>query len=218
MAWPILIALAFVGLVVTLILTQRRAEHARTDALQQASLALGLAFEAKGDLDQIRALGDLSLYNEGRSRHVTTVMSGRTGDDEAKIFDYRYTTGGGKESHTWTQTVALYPGGGRGLPAFVLSPENVFHKFAALLGYQDIDFDSSPVFSSRYLLHGPDETAIRAAFTVEVRALLEQQLGWTVEVQAGSVGIYRAGKRAKAEEIATFIEESRAVLRALTNR
>jgi len=218
MELPILIALGVLVLVVALILIGRKARRARTDALQQASLAVGFGFEAEGDLDQIKALGDLPLYSRGHSRHLKNVMSGRTGGDEARIFDYQYTTGGGKESHTWRQTVALYPGGGRGLPDFVLAPENVLHKLGGLLGYQDIDFDSSPVFSSRYLLRGSDETAIRSAFTVETRAFLEQEQGWTVEVESGNVGIYRAGKRSKPEEVATFLEQSHAVLRALTGR
>jgi hypothetical protein len=219
MYWPIVIvALAVVVLVVALVLLGRKAERARAEALQEASVAMGFSFEAEGDLDQIKALGDLPLYARGHGSRLKNMLSGRAGADDAKIFDYQYTTGGGKESHTWKQTVALYAGGGRNLPDFVLAPENVFHKLGQLLGYQDIDFDSSPLFSSRYLLRGPDEAAIRSAFTVDTRAFFEQEPGWTVEVQGGNVGIYRAGKQVAPEDLGAFVQETANALRALTHR
>ena len=177
---------------------------------------MGLNFEGEGDLDQIRALGDLPLYGHGHSRHVKNAMTGRSGTDQVWVFDYQYTTGGGKESHTWNQTIALYPGGGRNLPDFVLAPENVFHKIGQAFGYQDIDFDSNPTFSSRYLLRGPDEAAIRAVFRPEALAFFESQPSWTVQVKAGHVAVYRAGKRAKPEDLPTFAEQTRSIVRTLT--
>ncbi len=219
MPWPVIVAiLAAVLVVVAAIRMAARAERARTEALQQAAVTAGLTFEAEGDLRQLQALGDLPLYSHGHSKRVMNVMSGRSGTGEVKVFDYRYTTGGGKESHTWRQTVALFPGGGRGLPDFVLAPENVLHKLGQLLGYQDIDFDSSPAFSSHYLLRGADETAIRAAFTDDVRMFLEQQQGWSVEVQAGNIGIYRSGKRVKPEDLTTFLEQAQSILRGIARR
>lgn len=218
MPWVIIAALAAALFLIVLVVVSRKAEKARVEGLRQASLAVGFSFDAEGDLDQIKALGDLPLYGRGHSRHLKNVMGGRAAAEEARIFDYQYTTGGGKESHTWRQTVALYPGGGRGLPDFVLAPENVFHKLGQLLGYQDIDFDSSPVFSSRYLLRGPDEAAIRSAFTVDTRSFFEQEAGWTVEVQGGNVGIYRSGKQLAPAELGAFLQETATVLRALAHR
>jgi len=211
----ILIALAVVAFVVVLVLVQKRAERARSEALQQAGVTLGFAFERTADLDQLKALADLPVFNHGHTRRAYNMLSRRTDGGDVKVFDYRYTTGGGKDSHTWIQTITLYPGGGRGLPDFVLAPEGVFHKIGQAFGYQDIDFDSNPDFSSRYLLRGADEAAVRAAFTPETLSFFETEPGWTVEVRAGSVGVYRAHKRCKPEDISTFTERSRAVLRAL---
>lgn len=214
----ILVVLAGLVVVVSLLLFRRRAERARTEALQQAGAAPGFGFEPTADVDQFKTLANLPVFDRGHGKRAYNVLSGRAGGNDVKIFDYRYTTGGGQHSHTWNQTIALYPGGGRGLPDFVLAPENMFHKIGQAFGYQDIDFESNPQFSSHYLLRGPDETAIRAAFSIETLAFLEQTPGWTVEVQAGTVGIYRAGKRTKPEDLTTFLEESRAVIRALTRR
>jgi len=239
MHWVILIALGVLGLVVALNLLVRKVEKARTEALRQASVALGLAFEGEGNAGQIKGLAD--HFQRGGSRHVWNVMSGRAGTDAVKVFDYQYTVGSGKQSQTWKQTVALYPGG-PGLPDFVLAAalvgvppiaaasgtatpggirqpsaiEATLHKLMDAMGGPDIDFDSNPIFSARYALWGPDEAAIRAAFTPEIREFFEQEPGWTVEVQAGNVGIYRAGRRVKPAELATFLEQSRAVLRAFS--
>ena len=78
--------------------------------------------------------------------------------------------------------------------------------------------ESRPLFSSRYLLRGSDETAIRAAFTNEAMATLEQQPGWVVEVKAGNVGIYRAGRRVNPADVGTFVEQSHALVRAFMAR
>ncbi len=219
MPLPIVLAIAGAVFVVLLVVVlQRRAERRRLEAMQQAATALGMSFQAEGDLDQLRALGDLPLYGHGHSKKATNVLEGRAGDEQVRLFDYQYTTGGGKDSHTWHQTVAVYSGAAHGLPDFVLSPENILHKVGQLLGYQDIDFDSSPAFSNRYLLRGPDEDAIRAAFSIETRSFFEQQPGWTAEVRDGTVAVYRSGKPVKPEDLAAYVEETRAVLRALRQR
>ena len=209
-----------VGLVVVaaVILLSRRADRLRTEAMNQASGAMGFVFEARGDPETVVAAGGLPLFGRGHSKRLKNVMTGRVGDRDVRLFDYQYTTGGGKESHTWRQTVALYLRGGEGLPDFALAPEHVFHKIGQVFGYQDIDFDSNPEFSSHYLLRGPDEMAIRSAFGSDVVSFFEQQRGWTVEVRAGTVGIYRSGKRSKPEDVRTFLEETQAVLRAMAHR
>ncbi len=211
--WIILIVLGGVAAFILVVMLLRRAERARSEAMQQAGLTLGFTFERTADVELLKASADLPVFNQGHTRRAYNVLSG---GDRRMIFDYRYTTGGGKESHTWNQTMALFPGGGRSLPDFVLAPENVFHKIGQAFGYQDIDFESNPAFSSRYLLRGPDEAAIRAAFGPEALAVFESQPGWTVQVNAGNVAVYRAGKRAKPEDLPTFAEETRSILRTLT--
>lgn len=144
------------------------------------------------------------------------MMTGRVADREVTFFDYRYTTGSGKNSHTWHQSVALFPGGAPGLPDFALAPENFFHKIGQVFGYQDVDFDASPEFSSHYLLRGPDETAIRSSFSADALAFLAEQRGWNVEVRSGHIGIYRSSRRCKPEEAPAYLAESLNVLRAVT--
>lgn len=216
MTTVILIGTAIVAAIVAIILAVRRAEKARTEGLQQASAAAGFTFEVEGDLERIKALGDLPLYGRGHSRRVKHVMTGRRGNSDVSVFDYRYTVGHGKQSHTWHQTVVVYAGASRALPDLQMAPENfLFDKLNQVFGYQDIDFESNPEFSSRYILRGTDESAIRSAFTPDAQSFFAAHQGWTVEAQGGTVAIYRSGQRVKPEGLPMFLEESRAVLGAL---
>lgn len=209
-ALPALVAGAVAAIVVAMV----RAERRRTEAMELASHTIGFVHEPTGDLDLLRALADLPLFGRGHSRKVRNLMTGRIGDAEVKLFDYAYTTGGGKNSHTFRQTVALFPAT-RALPDFVLAPENVLHRIGQLFGYQDIDFEQNADFSSHYLLRGSDETAIRAAFGPDRVAFLAGDHGWTVEARSGFLGIYRSGKRCKPGELPAFLESAQRVWQAL---
>lgn len=67
MLLPILLGLGVLALIIAAVLIHRAAERARTTALQQTSLTLGFNFSAEGDVDQMKALGDLPLYGLGYS-------------------------------------------------------------------------------------------------------------------------------------------------------
>src|SRR5512144_2231352 len=171
MTTVILIAVAIVAVIVGVLVAVTRAEKARTDRLQDLSATLGFSFEREGNLERLKALADVPLFNRGHSKRVKNVLTGRSGEIDVSAFDYRYTVGHGKQAHTSNQTVALFWGVGRTLPDFQMAPENFFFdKLSKILGHQDIDFDSSPEFSSCYTLRGPDETAIRSAFTAEAQS------------------------------------------------
>ncbi|HEX7485568.1 MAG TPA: hypothetical protein VF332_05410 [Vicinamibacterales bacterium] len=215
---PLLIALAVLALIAFIVLivrAGRRKARQRTEALERVCYEMGFTFEAVGDLDMLKTLGDLPLYRRGHSIRARNMMSGRVGDDEVKVLDFRYTTGGGEHQQTVVQTVAVFPRGARGLPDLQLAPENVFHRIGQVFGYQDIDFESDPEFSKRYLVRGPDETAIRAALHADALSFFAEHEGWTVEVRSETVGTYRAGKRCAAEGIPTFLDEAYTILRHL---
>jgi hypothetical protein len=214
-ALPVLLIVGILALIGGISVVSMRMAKQRVEELAAASQAMGFTFEPDGDLAVMKGFGDLPLYGHGHSKQVRNVMTGKAGERDVKLFDYRYITGGGKDSHTWNQTVALFPQGGGGLPDFLLAPENIFHKIGQVFGYQDIDFDSSPDFSSHYLLRGPDEMAIRSAFGADALSYFGQERGWHVEVAGGNVGIYRSDKRCRPEELPAFLEQTQAALRAL---
>lgn len=212
-AWSI--GLGVVALVVALIVRERRLERARGEALVQAAAELGMTFEPDVPVDALVSLGDSPLYSRGRARRAKNVMGGRRGDDTVRLLDYQYTVGSGKHQHTWRQSVAVFPGVAHSLPDFELTPETAFHKIGQAFGARDIDFEANPEFSAKYVLRGGDETAIRAAFRDDILAFFATHQGWTLEVSSGTVVAYRAGKRARAEELRAFLEEAHETVRTL---
>jgi carbonic anhydrase len=206
------VAVAAVGAGVYLSVTN---EKKRRAALAQVALTLGLSYLDKVPEVTLSGLGNFHLLRHGHSKSGRSLMEGKSGDAQVTLLDYQYTTGGGKDSHTYRQTVAFYRGIATGLPAFTLAPEHFWHRIGALFGYQDINFEASEEFSRHYLLRGPDESAIRAVFGAEALGFFAQNLGWCLEAAGGSLAVYRAGKRCKPEEIQPFLAEAASVRRAL---
>jgi hypothetical protein len=185
-----------------------RRERARTEALRSVANAAGLTFQAKADLAAVRSLGDVQLFSRGHSQRVRCLMTGRIGDQQGAVFDHWYTTGSGKHRSTHAQTVVLLPSAKTSLPDVQMAPENPLCRIAEAFGYQDIDIDSSPEFSRRYVVKGTNEAAIRAALHPRATSYFAAHEGWTVEVQSGTVAIYRAGSRPKPEDLRAFIEDA----------
>lgn len=213
MAW--LLGIAAVLLVVFIVVVSRRRERERTEALRREAETAGLRFEPKAEVGAVTSLGDVQLFSRGHSKRVKNLMTGELDEQRVAVFDYQYTTGSGKNQHTSAQTVILLPAAKPSLPDLQMAPENPLYKIAEVFGYQDIDIDSSPEFSRRYILRGRDEAAIRAALYPGATSYFGEHEGWTVEVKSGTVAIYRANHRAKAEDLRTFIAEAFTAVRSL---
>lgn len=136
-------------------------------------------------------------------------------DDRVAVFDYQYAIGSGKSRATRLQTVVLTSAANRSLPDLQMTPENPLHRLAEVLGYQDIDIDSSPEFSRRYVVRGSNEAAIRAALYPRATSYFGAHGGWTVEARSGMLAIYRDQRRPKPDDFRAFIEEAREVARNL---
>jgi len=139
-------------------------EKKRTEKMRAAAANLGLTFEAEQAHEMVGQLSHFPLFQMGHTKRLRNVIAGSEGGVEFKLFDYRYTTGSGKNSHTWHQTVLMMRSSRLRLPSFTLRPENIFHKIGGVFGYQDFDFDSHPTFSKKYLLRGQVEGEIRHTF------------------------------------------------------
>ena len=216
---PVLMPVAFAAVAVavggTAVYFSVVGERTRRAALAQTALMLGFTYLDKVPETVAAGLGNFHLFRRGHSRSGRNLMEGKSADAQVSLLDYQYTTGGGKNSHTHRQTIAIFRGAATGAPEFELTPEHWWDRVAQVFGYKDIDFEASAEFSKHYLLRGPDETAIRAAFGAEALAFFGQSLGWSVESLGGSLAVYRADKRCKPEEIQPFLADTAKVRRAL---
>lgn len=197
------------------IYAHQKREQARTEKLKDVAENLGLDFHPAGDPAVMEAIAHLRLFNQGHGRKTQNMISGQSDDIEIAIFEYRYMTGGGNSQQTHHQTVISFQSSNLGLPEFELRPEHFFHRIGQVLGYADIDFDTHPVFSKRYLLRGPDEAAIRGFFKPELLEFFESRQGVSLEASGDRLIYYRASTRIKPEEVRAFMEEGFSIYGAM---
>ena len=182
-------------------------EKKRSEALQRIADALNFSFERKGDELLLAIHNNFDLFSKGRSKKISNVMHGSSGDMEITIMDYKYTVGSGKNSTTYSQTLIVVQSKYLQLPSFTLSPENIFHKIGGIFGYKDIDFNSHPKFSKQYLLRGDDEEAIRNTFNDELLEFYEKNKALNTESDYDKFIYYRAAKRLGPKDIQAFLQE-----------
>jgi hypothetical protein len=141
------------------------------------------------------------------------VMTGSANGLSIGLFDFTYPMG----KSSITQTLASFSQELE-LPPFELRPEGVLDRIGDSLVHNDIDFDSHPDFSRRYLLRSPDEAAVRNLFTPSVLTYIEQlpaDKKWHVEGTATTLIIYRGGSPISPFEMPSFLEETSSIARII---
>jgi hypothetical protein len=107
----------------------------------------------------------------------------------------------GSKGYSRFQTVALFRTPELRLPKFTVYEENLMHRFASLLGWQDIDFEEDPGFSKRFVLRGTDEESVRQWFDGDCREFFLERCS------LGAANRYLGlGMLAEADRLAIFCE------------
>jgi hypothetical protein len=194
-----------VGLIIVVAIIQSRREKERTEQLQRAAGLLGWQFVATAPMNWIPHMDQFTLFAQGHGKSITNMMYGEIDGVKAALFDYKYTVGHGKNSVTHRQSVAYFEPRNLSLPLFSLRPEGVFHKLISALGYQDIDFGNRPEFSKQYLLRGPDEPAVRNAFSDAALGFYEMNQGISTDGGGSQLFIFRHGQRTPPLESQAFV-------------
>ncbi|MHC4248414.1 MAG: hypothetical protein ACYS9X_04735 [Planctomycetota bacterium] len=131
-------------------------ERIRREAMQALAGRLGYDFSA-GDVWGIPDRYDFTdLFSRGHSRSAWNVINGERDGLRVMLFDYRYTTGSGKNKSTHSRTPVVMEMPGQDLPGFYLRREGFFDKIAAAVGFDDIDFESHE-FSRAYYVKCADK-------------------------------------------------------------
>jgi hypothetical protein len=196
------------GLIVYLVF---KYEKNRREALRQFAMSAGFSYEK--NFKPGPEFEGFKLFNRGHHRKAANLMSCTRGGVSYKIFDYRYTTGGGQHSHTYRQTVAFALLKQTNLPQFMLGPENFFHKIGEKFGFRDIDFDQFPGFSDHYLLRGENEEAIRELFKPRLLEYFQdKKLKTTLEGRGNGLILFKTAKRFKPGELNAFFNQCREIV------
>ena len=206
---------AVLVLFILLAFVAHRMEKKRTEALGRVAAELGLEF-VEADTTGLQAgFRGFNLFGHGRRQTIRNIAYGGVADSAVMLFDYSYTTGGGKNSTTHAQTVAFLQSDGLDVPEFIARPEGLFDKIGQVFGYQDIDLPVHPEFSRRYILRGADEHRIREFFTPEVARFFEANPGLSVEAKFDRFILYRPGRRLAPEQWREWLDKARETFEVL---
>lgn len=168
---PVFLLLIGVLILVVIVYSYLRARKVR-DALRQYAWGRGLDFSPRDPFDIPKRYATFSLTRRGHSRRASNVVWGEVAGREVALFQYRYTTGSGKNQTThhyvgclWSLQVPLVD--------MAVRPESVFDRVAEWFGKNDIDFESEE-FSRRFHVSGDDR---REVYAVIDPRMMEYMLG-----------------------------------------
>ncbi|GGI73347.1 hypothetical protein [Shewanella gelidii] len=187
-------------------------EKKRSEKLGLVARKLGFTFSKEGRESTQDHHADFNLFSIGSCREVINEMWGTHRGDAVSMFGYCYIQGSGKNSKNYRQTVLSIRCQGLDLPQFILMPESTIHKISQYFGNEDIDFESFPSFSDKYLLHAEDEEKVREIFTPKVIKFFESNPKVSVEGKGDTLIFYQDYKRCKPDEFDAFYQQGRATL------
>ena len=205
-----LIWLAFLLLTPILYFYKRHKSKKHGENLKEVGASIGLFMSSKKYPAPLKELQKFKLFSLGVYGFISNLMQGRKDSFDVAIFTHEFKKG----KHREYQTVILFESDQLNLPHFTLFPENIRHKIAAKIGYEDINFDSFPKFSSQYYLKGNEEEKIRNVFKTNILSYFENDPGWSVEGLETRLLIYREGSMISPEEIQEFYEQTHTIAQA----
>jgi hypothetical protein len=218
-----LIFLLFGALVVGGIIWGIIAAKKRREALQALARELGLSFsegdplkeqsygQSQGFLASLLSsgqsgiperFGQFGALSVGDSRKASNVLWGELQGRQITAFDYQYSTGSGKNRSTHHLSAAVITLD-CSFPELLIRPENFFDKVAAVVGFDDIDFESHE-FSKRFYVKGRDRKLAYDIITAPMMEYLLSVPGWSIEL-AGIDVIIWTGRTWKPEDFRSAV-------------
>jgi hypothetical protein len=206
--FPFIIISGFIGIFALIFFLSYLYGKKRTENLNKYAQMNGFTFtKDPTNPTQIDFINDFKIFNIGRSRKTKNIIQGKKNQISLTIFDYRYTVGGGKNSHTYNQTIIKVKLN-TSVPNFYLGKENFFTKIGSKIGFNDINFETHKEFSDYYNLKGNHEIKIKQCFTTQILTFFEQnKFDFFILGHNNNMLFYKTGKRLKPEEINPRIEE-----------
>lgn len=220
---PVLLLMLVAGAVIALVVYGFYAAKKRREALRALAHELGLSYsegdplggqsfgQSRGWLASLFGsslsgipgrFGQFGALSVGDSRKGYNVIWGEHQGRQLCAFDYQYSTGSGKNRHTHRLSAAAVTLGCR-FPELVIRPENLFDKMAAVVGLDDIDFESHE-FSKRFYVACRDRKLAYDIIDAQMMEYLLACRGWSIELDGTDAMIW-TGSTWKPEEFRSAI-------------
>lgn len=141
---------------------------------------------------------DYHLFREGHSRKAYNICQGMEKDIKILAFDYKYTTGSGKNQQTHYCSPLIIESNLVFKP-LIIRPENLFDKIGAAVGFDDIDFESSE-FSKKYYVKCPDKKFAYDIIHARMMEFLLECRNMNLEAQGDTI-LFHQGKTLSISEM-----------------
>jgi len=150
-----LVVILFVLLILAGITYAIYAAAQRRKELAAWAQSKALNFSPSNVYDVDSSFPDFKCLHRGRGRRAFNVITGQLGGREIIAFDYRYTTGSGKNRRTHNFS-AMIVNASLPLKPLYIRREGFFDKITEFFGADDIDFESAE-FSRKFFVKSPDK-------------------------------------------------------------
>lgn len=197
---PVLFFLVFgaiVAAIVAIAIAAHILERRRREALAAVAASLGFSFSPGDPIGMPSRFGFLDALAQGANRYAYNVMQGALRDQQVIVFDYHYETyshnsKGGRQTHHhyFSGAVLMLPAN---FPELRVRPEGFLDKLGALVGFDDIDFESIE-FSRAYCVKARDRKFAYDVFHPRMMELFLQQRGLVMEIEHDSLMLMRSGR------------------------
>jgi hypothetical protein len=151
MGWWLLVV---VGVIVAALSLQAYLNNLRRQMWRQLAARYGFCYYPLDPFD-IPQRNQFHLFSLGHRQKAYNCLEGKYLGLPVIVFDYQYTTGSGK-SETTHYVSALLARLDFYCPYLIIRPEGMLDRFAALFGFDDINFESDE-FNRAFSVKGDDK-------------------------------------------------------------
>ncbi len=178
----------------------------RREALAEVARQLGWRFDPSRDSSWDRRYPQFGWFKTGHSRCAYNILTGTLTMNGNKLpgvigdYTYKVTSGSGKNQSTTTYNFSflLVELPFVGLPQIAVRREGIFDSFTALLGFDDIDFESEE-FSRKFHVKSSDKRFAYDLMHPRMMEFLLDEPPPTFEIERGVLCTRGAGRWEPAE-------------------
>lgn len=154
-------------------------DHKRKQMWRDFAARHGLRYDAGDPLDLVSRY-PFTLFNQGSGKRVSNTLHGNTDGMDVALFDYRYSTGSGKnrQTHYWSALMMRLPCRGE----LQIRPESFLDRIAAVFGWDDFDFEYER-FNRAFQVTGPNKKFAYDVCTPDMMEFLLQDTSHSWEIQ-----------------------------------
>ncbi|MCA8940007.1 MAG: hypothetical protein KDB07_09370 [Planctomycetes bacterium] len=207
---------AIIGVGIWLAYLSHKKEKERVRAVLNWAEAQGFRVRKGDDRASNQRFMYFDLMRAGSNQYFTMQVSGDYEGLPFLLFDYHYETystdkNGNRRTHHHYFTACIIETGLNFPAELRLRPEGFFDKFAAVVGFDDIDFESHE-FSKRFHVKSKDRKFAYDLIHQGTMEYLLKHLKTHFEIERNAIMVHFGQKRLAAPEYAELLRHTRHLL------